>query len=105
MLRQGDNVGAELEATLKLLASLEPGYVARADGEFASAAGLYRQPLQSLFGRLLSPRFSDAEQLLRVLGLEYLFLFQRDGQPCEAALLKTTAGMPTPFLFVQSFGD
>ena len=98
-LRQGDNVGAELEKALKLLASLEPGHVARADGEIANAVGLYRHPPQPLLGRLLSPRPSDAEQLLRVPGLEYLFLFHRDGRLRETALLKITGSLPSPFLF------
>ncbi len=98
-VRQGDIVGADLEATLKMLACLKPGYVARADGEIANAAGLYRHPPQPLLGRLLSLRPSDAEQLLRVPGLEYLFLFHRDGRLREAALLKITGGLPSPFLF------
>lgn len=98
-LRQGDDVAAELDTTLKLLASLKPGHVAKADGEIANAADLYRHPPQPLLGRLLAPRLSDAEQLLRVPGLEYLFLFHRDGRLREAALLKITGGLPSPFLF------
>lgn len=98
-LRLGADASAELNIALDLLAGLEPGHVARADGEIANAAGLHRHSPQPLLGRLLSPRPSDAEQLLRIPSLEYLFLFHRDGRLREAALLKITGGLPSPFLF------
>ena len=98
-LRQGGSAGAELEAALALLAGLGPGHVARADGEIANAAGLHHHSPRPLASRLLSPRSSDAEQLLQTSGLEYLFLFHRDGRLREAALLKITGGLPSPFLF------
>lgn len=78
---------------------MEPGYVTRADGEIANAAGLYRQSPQPFLGRLLSPRPSDAELLLRTPGLEYLFIFHRDGRLREASLLKITGGLRSPFFF------
>lgn len=97
-LREGNKAGAELDVALGLLSRLEPGHVARADGEIADAAGLHRQPPQPLMGRLLSPRPNGAEQLLALPGLEYLFLFHRDGRLREAALLKITGGLPNPFI-------
>ena len=98
-LRHGNNADAELKVALDLLADLEPGHVARADGEIAAAAGLQRHSPQLLLGRLLSPRPREAEQLLQMPSLEYLFLFHRDGRLREAALLKVTGGLPSPFLF------
>jgi len=98
-LRQGDSARPELETALALLAGLEPGHVARADREIANAANLHRHSPQPLLGRLLSRRPSDAEQLLRMPGLEYVFLFHRDGRLREAALLKITGGLPNSFLF------
>lgn len=98
-LRYGGDAGAELKRALGLLAGLEPGHVARADGEIAAAASLHSRPPQPLVGRLLSPRPSETEQMLALPGLEYLFLFHRDGRLREAALLKITDGFPTPFLF------
>lgn len=98
-LRQGGSAGAELETALSLLAGLAPGHVARADGEIAEAAGLHWHPPQPSGGQLPSPRPSEFEQLLALPGLEYLFVFHRDGRLREAALLKITGGLPTPFLF------
>lgn len=98
-LRNGGDADAELRVALDLLADLEPGHVARADGEIAAAADLHRQLPQPLLGRLLSLHRSEAEQLLRMAGLEYLYLFHRDGRLREAALLKITGGLPSPFLF------
>jgi hypothetical protein len=48
---------------------------------------------------MFSPRRSAAAQLLQTPGLEYLFIFHRDGRLREAALLKITGGLPSPFLF------
>lgn len=98
-LRVGDDAAFSLGVALDLLAQLDPGHVAKADGEIAAAAGLDRQPPQSLLGKIFSPRPSGASQLLQTLGLEYLFVFHRDGRLREAALLKITGGLPSPFLF------
>ncbi|MCJ2143575.1 hypothetical protein [Methylobacterium sp. E-066] len=98
-LRDGGDASFELKLALDLLGSLEPSHVARLDGEIANVAGLYRHPPQPLWGRLLSPRPNQSEQLLRMPGLEYLFIFHRDGRLREAALLKITGGLPSPFLF------
>jgi hypothetical protein len=53
-LREGSKPGRELEVALSLLSGLEPGHVARADGEIADAAGLHRHPPQPPIRRLLS---------------------------------------------------
>jgi hypothetical protein len=98
-LRNGGDVTSSLGVALVLLAQLDPGHVARADGEIAAAASLDRQPPQSPSTRLFSRESSGASQLLRTPGLEYLFVFHRDGRLREAALLKITGGLPSPFLF------
>lgn len=98
-LRVGDDAASSLGVALDLLANLDPGHVARADGEIAAAAGLDRQPPQSPLGKIFSPRPSGTSQLLRTPGLEYLFVFHREGQLREAALLKITGALPSPFLF------
>ncbi len=98
-LRADDDVASSLNVALDLLAGVDPAHVTRADGEIAAAAGLYRQPQQSSLSTMFSRRPSGASQLLRTAGLEYLFLFHRDGRLREAALLKITGGLPTPFLF------
>ncbi len=98
-LRSGDDVSSALGVALDLLANLDPGHVARADAAIAAAAGLDRQAPQSWLGQIVSPHPSAASQLLRTPGLEYLFVFHRDGRLREAALLKITGGLPNPFLF------
>lgn len=98
-LQAGDDAASSVSLALDLLTDLDPGHVARVDGEIAAAAGLYREPQQSIFGSLLFPGRSGASQLLRTPGLEYLFVFHREGRLREAALLKITGGLPSPFLF------
>lgn len=98
-LRIGQDASASLRVVLDLLADLDPGHVARADGEIAAAASLYQRPAQSTVSKMFSPRPSETSQLLRTPGLEYLFIFHRDGRIREAALLKITGGLPSPFLF------
>ncbi len=98
-LANGDGPGAELDAALTLLAGLPPGQISRADTAIAAAANLCCCMPRSIPDRRPSRRSTDAEQLLRTPGLEYLFLFHRDGRLREAALLRITGGLPTPFLF------
>lgn len=98
-LQEGGKAGRELEVAVGFLSGLDARHVARADREIADAAGLHRHPPQPLIGRLLSRRPSGAKQLLALPGLEYLFLFHRDGRLREAALLKMTGGLPSPFIF------
>jgi hypothetical protein len=98
-LEAGEMVTSPLDAAISLLADLDPGHVARAEREIADTARLYQQPQQSPLRKLFSPRPSAAAQLLRTPGLEYLFVFHRDGRLREAALLKITGGLPSPFLF------
>ncbi len=98
-LRVGHDASTSLRVIIDLLADLDSGHVARADGEIAAAANLYRQPPQSTLSKMFSPRSSENSQLFRTPGLEYLFIFHRDGRLREAALLKITGGLPSPFLF------
>ncbi len=98
-LANGNKPVAELDASLSLLAGLPPGQVVQADGAIAAAANLCCCTPRPVPDRRPSRRSTDAEQLLRTPGLEYLFLFHRDGRLREAALLRITGGLPTPFLF------
>lgn len=98
-LRESRRIGHDLDLALGLLSDLEPGHVARADREIADAADLDRRPPVLLLGRLLWPQPQGAKLLQVLPGLEYLFLFHRDGRLREAALLKMTGGLPSPFMF------
>lgn len=97
-LNCGDQLGATTGKALFELASLHPSQVARADAEIATAACLQRWFTGSYLEKLLSLRASHAKQLLRTPGLEYLFLFHRDGRLREAALRRVTGGLPSAFL-------
>ncbi len=84
------------------MGEMSPAKVAQADTAIATAAGLFhRRPMSSPGGSVfsLSTDFIDAELLLRVPKLEYLFIFHRNGRLREAALLKVTGGLPNAFLF------
>lgn len=99
LLDRGDRLGVALGKALSQLAGLEPGQIARADTEIATAAGLHHRLPGSYLDKLLSLRASHGKQLLRTPGLEYLFLFHRDGRLREAALRRVTGGLPNAFLF------
>ncbi len=98
-LKTGEDPARPLKTALALLSDIDPGHVARVDGEIAAAADLHRQVHLSPLSRLFTRQPSGAAQLLRTPGLEYLFIFHRDGRLREAALLKVTGGLPNPFLF------
>lgn len=93
-------IGREFDGILDAISALPPGIVVRADSEIAHAANLQRRRRKyPLVIRLFSPRMADIDQLGRVPGLEFLFLFHRDGHIREAALRRLGAPIPGPFLF------
>jgi hypothetical protein len=101
-LARGEKLTGELDKSLDLMGGMLPATVAQADAAIATAAQLFhRRPMSSPAGLWfsLSTNSTDAELLLRVPKLEHLFIFHRDGRLREAALLKVTGGLPTPFLF------
>lgn len=97
-LERREDLRDEIRTVLSLLADLPPDKIAQADRAIANAASLYL-PYRTGSDVLPSSRSVWAQQLLQTPGLEYLFLFHRDGRVREAALLKITGGLPTPFLF------
>lgn len=93
-------IGREFDGILDAISALPPGIVVRADSEIAHAANLQRRRRKyPLVVRLFSPRMADIDQLGRVPGLEFLFLFHRDGHIREAALRRLDTPIPSPFLF------
>lgn len=98
-LKRGDRIGNELDRALYLLASISPAQITRAEAEIATAACLYHWAPPSPLEALLFRRPTDHKQLLRTPKLEYLFLFHRNGHLREAALMRLSEGLPTPFLF------
>jgi hypothetical protein len=98
-LEHGNQLGPELDRALGLLKELSPAQIGRVDSAIAEAAHLHHRAPQRFLTGLLFPRATDRELLFQAPGLEYLFLFHRDGRLREAALLKITGGLPTPFLF------
>lgn len=99
-LERGDRIGSELEKALHLLAGLSPGQIIKAEAEIAAAACLHHWVLSSPLEASLFRHPTGYKQLLRTPKLEYLFLFHRNGRLREAALMKLSEGLPTPFLFV-----
>jgi hypothetical protein len=81
-----------------LLGSIDPEDLPQAESEIVMAAALHRWRRQPLVGRLFGC-VTDAKQLRSVDGLEYLFLFHRDGWLREAALRKIEGPLPNAFLF------
>lgn len=84
-------------STIARIGKLPPTFVANLDSSIADAAELWRYvggpklwPL-SLFAK------THSSQLMATRGLELIFLFHRDGFLREAALKRTTGGLPGPF--------
>lgn len=99
-LDQQLSIEGELGRALQWLNELPAGAVVRAEREIANAADLHhywRQPKPRFFGLASWP--GHLEQLQRVQGLEYIFIFHMDGTVREAALNKIESGLPSPFLF------
>jgi hypothetical protein len=85
---------------LQWLNELPASAVVRAEREIADAAHLlhhWRRPKARFIS--LSAWPSDIEALGRTPGLEYLFVFHKDGTVREAALNRIASGLPSPFLF------
>ncbi len=102
----GDNldqqklVGREIEQVITGLHELAPERVSTIEPAIADQARLrrWRRDYPTLV-RLFSPKFTDGDQLDRIPGLEFLFLFHRDGFLREAALNRISGALPSAFQF------
>lgn len=82
------------------LFELPPERIVRAEREIVEAASLYEWPQNGLwFKTPFRRRYTTLEQLARLPGLEYLFLFHRYGYVREAALRKISGPLPSAFIF------
>ena len=91
---------AELRNAVARLEVLSPDAVARADGEIAGLARLYHRHQADRWTPLpRPPGMSDDDLLQATPGLEYLFVFHRDGRLREAALNRFEGGAKSPFFF------
>jgi hypothetical protein len=99
-LEQRKAIGNAFDGVLDELNALPPGIIVRADSDIAYFANLEksRHRFPSAVG-LFSPQITDMDQLGTVSGLEYLFIFHRDGYVREAALKRILAPLPSAFLF------
>lgn len=99
-LEQQRPIEPELAARLSEIHGLPPATVVKAEREIADAARLFHWRRASpLLVRLFAPRPTDLSQLSEVDGLEYVFLFHRDGHIREAALRKIAGALPSAFAF------
>ena len=99
-LENGESVAAELPDAIAGLSALPAIAMSQAAPAIANTAKLYRwRRSPSLLENLFRQRVTDKEQLLQLPDLQYLFLFHFDGRVREAALQRTTGGLPSPFLF------
>lgn len=99
-LDQQRRIEPDLASRLSEIHSLPPSIIVRAEREIAETARLVHWRRNSpLIVRLFAPRFTDLQQLHDTDGLEYLFLFHRDGYIREAALRKLSGALPSAFAF------
>jgi hypothetical protein len=93
-LRQRRPVEPELARRLLQLHELPPESVVRAEREIQITAWpLHMTPTRPSLAKLFAPRPTDLNQLEDVDGLEYVFLFHRDGHIREAALRKISGAL------------
>lgn len=99
-LEQQKLIGPEIQDATAYLHGLAPEKISTIEGTIAEQARLrrWRREYPRLV-RLFSPRFTDSDQLERIPGLEFLFLFHRDGFLREAALNKMSGRLLSPFQF------
>lgn len=102
--RVGDALAAERDVAGDLalvvggLNALQPAHLARAEREIFEAARLYHAPWGTIEG-LARRRLEARRRLACFPGLEYVYLFHRDGHLREAALDAIAGGLPSAFLF------
>jgi hypothetical protein len=95
------DVAADFVGIVDGLNALPPEMLGAAERDIYEAADLFpdRCDAHSFLARMLHARLAAQTQLERVPGLEYLFVFHRDGHLREAALRKISGGLPSAFLF------
>lgn len=99
-LEAGRKIERDISGIASLFVPIKPSDLPQAENEIVAAASLYRWRREwSVIEKFLNTRVSDAAQLAVVNGLEYVFIFHRDGRLREAALRKISEPLPNPFLF------
>lgn len=104
-LEQQTSLARDYQGVVECLNALPPASLAQVEREIFQTARLYhlayrRREASSIFKKWFGSKLTDDAQLRRTPGLEYLFLFHRDGRIREAALRKIAHPIPSAFLFV-----
>ncbi|MDH7973621.1 hypothetical protein QH494_15625 [Sphingomonas sp. AR_OL41] len=100
-LADQQSIEDDYQGVVEGLCAISPTLLARAEAEIVDAAQLYRwRRATPIHARLFRPVITDREQLADIAGLQFLFLFHRDGHIREAALRKVAEPVPAAFLFV-----
>jgi hypothetical protein len=93
------NIDEKLRLLLVQIGKQSSATIANADGEIANAAALnWWQPKQSAFQRVFRAPTSESELLLKTPGLEYLYIFHRNGHLREQALNRVHGPLPNSFI-------
>lgn len=97
--KQGEDVSEIAQALVTQFGHLPSSTIANADSQIADLAGLnWWRPAMSPLQRLLKRPLSERELLLKTPGLEYLYIFHRDGRIREQALDRIHGPIPNEFL-------
>jgi hypothetical protein len=93
------NIAEVLRTFVAHFGNQSPATIANADGEIANAAGLnWWQSDQSTLQRIFRRKLSDSKLLLKAPGLEYLYIFHRNGRLREQALNQIQGPLPNSFI-------
>jgi hypothetical protein len=93
------NIAEVLTLVVAEIGNQSPAAIANADSEIANAAGLsWWQNEQPTLRSIFHPQVSDSQLLLKTPGLEYLYIFHRNGRIREQALNRTHGPLPNSFI-------
>lgn len=97
--KQGEDVGEIAQALVTKFGHQLPSSIAKAESQIADLAGLnWWRPEMTPLQRLLKRPLSERELLLKTPGLEYLYIFHREGRIREQALDRIHGPIPNEFL-------
>jgi hypothetical protein len=99
-LRRRQKLNLDARDLVERLGEIDPLNLSKAESDIVLVAELHRWHRRpTIWGEMFLGRLGHAAQLRSTPGLEFLFLFHRDGRLREAALRKIEGPIPNAFLF------
>jgi len=95
----GGNISPIIKSILLSLGQQTPAKISNLDYAIADIAGLsWYKSVPTMFQKIFNQKKSERELLLQITGLEYLYIFHRNGRLREQALNRINGPLPNSFL-------